>query len=179
MGIVEELRASRPQYSEPAPITQEHQLAAFDCGKLPLNDFLRRRALKNEGPASRTYVVASQTGTDAGQVVAFYSLAAGAVQRPDLPPKLARNMPNPTPLMVLGRMAVDLDHRGRHLGSGMLRHALQRCIEANQRFGAAAIIVHAIDADAVTFYTQFGFEEFPTGQRTLFLPMTRVIASLT
>lgn len=178
MGSVEQLPTGKPAYTAPTPIMAEHALADFDCGKPPLNDFLRQRALKNEARASRTFVVTAEAGPDANQVVGFYSLAAGAVQIQELPKKLRRNMPNPAPVMVLGRLAVDSAHGAKGIGSGMLQDGFRRCVLAHQNIGAVAIVVHAIDDEAVTFYTQYGFQLFPTGTRTLFLPMQTVIASL-
>jgi GNAT superfamily N-acetyltransferase len=169
---------SLPPYTPPAPISPEHRLVAFDCGKMPLNDWLRKRALKNEGRASRTYVVTSTSGENAGSVIAFYTLAAGAIQFEEAPKPLTRNMPNPLPIMVLGRMAVGQRHGGRGLGRFMLREAMQRVLEASQQVGARALVVHAIDDEAVSFYTQFGFQTFPAGSRTLILPIETIAASL-
>jgi GNAT superfamily N-acetyltransferase len=178
VGEVEQLDFRRAPYKAPEPITSEHRLDMFDCGKLPLNDFLRRRALKNDGRASRTYVVIATTGEQAGSVIAFYTLAAGAVTLVELPRKLSRNMPNPAPVMVLGRMAVDHRHKGKGLGRSMLQEALSRVLTASREVGARALVVHAIDDEAVTFYTQYGFQAFPTGSRTLFLPIETIVASL-
>ena len=178
MGEVEQLPTERAPYLPPQPISADHRLDLFDCGKAPLNDWLRRHALKNEGRASRTYVVNSAAGEDAGAVIAFYTLAAGAVRLDELPSKLARNMPNPAPAMVLGRLAVDSRHGGRGLGRAMLKEALQRVLEAAHKVGARAIVVHAIDDDAVTFYTRYGFQVFPPGGRTLFLPIETVAEAI-
>lgn len=174
MGNVEQLAAGKPLYEAPRPISPDDRLAGFDCGRPALNDFLRKRALKNEGKASRTYVVSSS----AGEVVAFYTLATGAVEHDGAPGALKRNMPNPLPVMVLGRMAVDLAHVRKGLGKAMLREAMQRVLEASRTIGARALIVHAIDDDAITFYTPFGFQAFPTGSRTLFLPIETIAAAL-
>lgn len=178
MGSVEALPAGRPPYTEPRPIGAGDRLDAFDCGKEPLNDFLRQRALKNEGRASRTYVITSATGDDAGAVVAFYTISTGAVPLEEAPGNVRRNMPNPVPVMVLGRMAVDRRHARKGLGAGMLRQALQRVLEASRMVGARAVVVHAIDDEAVTFYTNYGFRLFPSGSRTLFLPIETIANSL-
>ncbi|HEX8640084.1 MAG TPA: GNAT family N-acetyltransferase [Allosphingosinicella sp.] len=178
MGEVEQLPTGRAPYTPPEPINGDHRLDVFDCGKAPLNDFVRRRALKNEGRASRTYVVNATIGEHAGSVIAYYTLAAGAVALDALPKKLSRNMPNPIPAMVLGRMAVDRNHKGKGLGRAMLQEAMRRVMIAAREVGARALIVHAIDDEAVTFYTQYGFQVFPTGSRTLFLPIDTIARSL-
>lgn len=178
MGVVETLAAERPRYTAPALISPQSRFDGFDCGKKPLDDFLKRRALDNEGKASRTYVICSAVGEDTGAVVAFYTLCAGAVARADAPRALARNMPNPLPVMVLGRMAVDRRHSGKGLGKAMLKEAMQRTLEASNIVGARAMVVHAIDDQAVTFYTPFGFQMFPSESRTLFLPIGTIAAAL-
>lgn len=171
MGIVEQLPATQKPYSQPRPLEKDDNLAAFDCGKPPLDEFLKQRALKNEGKASRTYVLDAQTGEDAGRVVAYYTLAAGAISHDDAPGWAKRNMPDPLPAIVLGRLAVDRKHQGKSIGAHLLREAIQRSLEASTQIGARVLIVHAIDDESISFYVAFGFRRFPTDSRTLFLPM--------
>lgn len=178
MGIVEQLPASRPPYTAPRPISSSDQLEGFDCGKLPLNDYLTHKAAKSEGKASRTYVVISTTGEATGSVAAYYSLSAGAVSFDEAPGWARRNMPNPIPVFVLGRLAVDLRHQGNGLGKAMMKEALVRSAEASKLAGARALVVHAIDDEAVGFYTPYGFRRFPTDSKTLFLPIETVIESV-
>ena len=178
MGVVEQLPTGQKPYSAPRPIEMGDGIAGFSCGKPPLDDFLKQRALKNEGKASRTYVVASQSGEDAGSVAAYYTLAAGAVSRDDAPNWAKRNMPNPLPVIVLGRLAVDAKHQGKGIGKHLLREAMQRALEASRQIGARALVVHAIDDEAVSFYVPFGFQAFPTDSRTLFLPIETMAKSL-
>jgi GNAT superfamily N-acetyltransferase len=178
MGVVEQLPNDRKRYAPPRPIEEEDGVKDFDCGKAALDDFLKQRAFKNEGKASRTYVVCSVLGDDAGSVVGYYSLAAGAVAHDEAPPWAKRNMPNPIPVFVLGRLAVDLRHQGLGIGKAMLREAIQRTLEASRSIGARAFIIHAIDDDAVGFYAAFGFQRFPTDSRTLFLPVETLANSL-
>lgn len=171
MGVVEQLGTFRPPYSAPTPITADHRLDGFACGKSPLDDWLRAHALDNEGKASRTYVVTAQTGEDAGNVVGYYTLANGSVVREEVPKKIRQGLPNPVPVMVLGRLAVDRSHGGKGIGPGLLREAMQRTAQASQIAGVRALIVHAIDDDAVGFYAKYGFQLFPAGTRTMFLPI--------
>lgn len=172
MGIVE--LAGRPPYHAPVPITTEHRLDEFDCGKEPLDTWLRTHALDNEGKASRTYVVA-----DAGmRVCAYYTLALGSVIRAEVPRKHRQGLPNPVPVMVLGRLAVDGRHGGRGLGPALLREAMQRTLLIERQAGALALIVHAIDDNAVGFYAKFGFQVFPGGSRTMFLPVDTIRAAV-
>jgi GNAT superfamily N-acetyltransferase len=178
MGIVEQLPASRKPYAPPRPFDGADGVKDFTCGKQPLDDFLKQRAIKNEGKSARTYVDCSAAGEDAGAVVAYYSLAAGAVTHDEAPAWAKRNMPNPIPVFVLGRLAVDLRHQGKGLGKALLKEGIQRTLEASRTIGARALVVHAIDDEAVDYYTPFGFQRFPTDSRTLFLPVETLAKSL-
>jgi GNAT superfamily N-acetyltransferase len=155
------------------PLTAAHELHQFDCGTSSLTDWLRLHALKNEGKGSRTFVSCSGL-----RVIGYYALAAGAVERARSPGRIARNMPDPIPVFVLARLAVDRTFHGRGLGSGLLGDALKRSLGASREIGARAVLVHAIDDDAVRFYLQYGFRPFPTYARTLYLPLSHIEASL-
>jgi GNAT superfamily N-acetyltransferase len=157
----------------PGPIEASHDLSHFSCGKGKLDEWLRERALKNDGPASRTYVVCVGR-----MVVGFYCLATGGMAHGGLPGKLRRNMPNPTPMLVLGRLAVDRRHQGQGIGSGLMKDAFRRTIEAWRLVGFRALTVHAKDDEALAFYLSYGFIEYPSGARTLFLPVETLLAAL-
>ena len=160
---------ARPGITAPAPLTSEHEVQEFRCGKPALDDWLRYRAIKAEGHSARTYV------TCVGQtVVGYYCFAVGAVRRDEMPKRLRRNMPDVVPLTVLGRLAVDQRFHGLNIGKGMLRDGISRALHASKVIGSRAILVHAIDEDAIGFYAQFGFVQFPGGSQTLFLPMETV-----
>jgi GNAT superfamily N-acetyltransferase len=173
MGNVTPIQSARPALTTPAPISAQHGVSQFDCGKAPLNDWLRQRAQKNEGRASRCFVVC-----EGQSVVGFYALAAGSVKIIEAPKALRKNMPPQIPVLVLGRMAVDLRHQGRKVGRFLLRDALQRSLSVAQNVGARAILVHAIDQDVVPFYLQYNFKPFPDVDLTLFLSISEVVASL-
>lgn len=178
MGVVEQLPAGKNAYSAPRPIQKDDAVAGFGCGKEPLDDFLKQRAVKNEGRGSRTFVVLSQFGEDAGKVAAYYTLGAGAVNHEECPTWAKRNMPNPIPVIVLGRLAVDSAHQGKNIGKHLLREAMQRTLEASRHVGVRALIVHAIDDAAVSFYVPFGSQAFPIDGRTLFLPIESIAKAL-
>ena len=171
MGVSDEPGAAGPSYEPPVPITADHRLEAFESGKPSLDEWLRVHALENEDKASRTYVITALTGEAGRSVVAYYTLAYGSVIRTEVPKKIRQGLPNPVPVMVLGRLAVDRNHCGKGIGPALLREAMQRTVEAAQIAGLRALIVHALDDDAVGFYAKYGFQLFPAGTRTLFLPI--------
>ncbi|MHB8810927.1 MAG: GNAT family N-acetyltransferase [Desulfobulbaceae bacterium] len=158
----------------PAPISSKHNLADFNCGVSSLNDWLKRQALKNEGSgASRTFVACKGL-----QVIGFYSLAAGSVHRQQTPGKIKRRMPEPIPVMILGRLAVDVHWQKKGIGRGLLKDAVSRTIQAAQYAGMRALVAHALSEDARLFYHRHGFQESPLNQYTLMLPLKSLNLSL-
>ncbi len=154
----------------PAPLTAEHDIASFDCGEAVLNDWLRHRALRNEGRFSRSYVVCAGMA-----VVGYYCISAGSVERAAVPGKLRRNAPDAIPVAVIGRLAVSLDHAGMGLGSDLLGDALRRIASAAHQLGISAVLVHAKDEAAKRFYLACAeFSEFPAASRMLFLPVETI-----
>lgn len=154
----------------PTPLIAAHNVTAFESGESTLDYWLKHRALHNEGRgASRTYVVC-----DAHLVVAYYCLSAGSVSSELAPGRIRRNMPDPIPIMVLGRLAVDLAWQRRSLGKALLRDAILRTIQVSEVVGVKALLVHALSDNAVHFYEANGFYPSPTNPRTLFLPLSEV-----
>jgi GNAT superfamily N-acetyltransferase len=149
----------------PHRLTSDHDVGAFDSGVPALDDWLKRRALGNEeAGGSRTYVVCA-----AGRVVGYYALAAGAVAQIAATGRVRRNMPDPVPVMVLGRLAVDRAYQDRGLGVGLLRDAILRTLQAAEIGGMRAILVHAISEEAKRFYERHGFAVSPIDPMTLMI----------
>lgn len=159
--------------SAPVAITESHDLSPFDCGVPVLDDWLKRRALKNESRFSRTYVVCA-----GNRVVAYICISAGSVAREAAPSKLRRNAPDAVPVSIIGRLAVDKAYAGRGLGADLLADALRRIAIAAQSIGIAAVLVQAKDEPAKRFYLSCAeFIEFPGESRTLFLPVAGITNS--
>jgi GNAT superfamily N-acetyltransferase len=158
---------NRDSISSPTPISQGHRLETFDCGVPSLNDWLRKQALRNErNGASRTYV------SCAGDLaVGYYCLSTGAVVRGASPKPMQRNMPDPIPVVILGRLAVDTRYGGQGLGTALLRDAAMRVLHAADSIGIKAILVHAISEEARRFYLDRGFLSSPIEPMTLCLPL--------
>lgn len=158
----------------PGKLRADHDLSEFECGEPPLDDWLRRRALQNEeSGASRTYVVC------AGQkVVGYYALAVGAVAHSEAPGRVRRNMPDPVPVMVIGRLAVHKDYQGKKIGPGLLRDAVLRTVQAADIAGIRAILVHAISERARQFYEDCGFIPSPMDRLTLMITVAEAVKTL-
>lgn len=155
--------------SAPHPLSAQHDCSAFDCGEPSLNDWLRRKALANQASgASRTFVITG-TGADADRVVGYYALAAGAVSHAATSSAIRRNMPDPIPVMVLGRLAIDCTCHGQGLGSALLKDAILRTFNVAENVGIRALLVHALHAKARAFYLHHGFTESPISATTLML----------
>lgn len=157
----------------PSPLDPSMRLESFDCGKAALTDWLKQKAAKAEGRSARCYVV-----TEASVAVAYYCLATGAVSHDEANAKLRRNMPDPIPIMLLGRLAIDTRYQGQGLGSALLKDAFQRFLAASQIVGASALFVHAIDDEAKAFYLKYGLRELAPASRTLYIPTASLVAAL-
>jgi GNAT superfamily N-acetyltransferase len=159
--------------SAPQPLAAVHLLRDFECGEPALDEWLKRRALNNHlSGASRTFVVVD----DEQRVRGFYALAAGAVVHQMATPSVRRNMPDPIPVMVLGRLAVDRRSQGMQLGAALLQDAVHRAIAVSQNTGVRALLVHALHEQAKAFYKHYGFQESPTHPMTLMLRLNSVKA---
>lgn len=157
-------------------LARSHDLSRFDCGShSSLNDWLKRFAWVNQqSETSRTYVVHR-----AGQVVAYYSIAAGSARREDVPARVARGLAShPVPIVLLTRLAVDRTDQGAGLGKAMLKDALVRIAGAAEIVGVRAVLVHAIDAQAAGFYRRFNFEPSPVNDLHLMLLMKELRLAL-
>jgi len=146
----------------------------FDCGEPSPNDWLVRRARANQvSGASRTFVVCRD-----GFVVGYYALAAGGVASTAAPGRVRRNMPDPIPMAVLGRLAVDRSLHGQGVGRAMLRDAVLRTLQASAAIGVRGILVQAISENAARFYRACGFVPSPGDPMLLMATLGDVTAAL-
>jgi len=153
--------------SAPALLTEAHNLEFFQSGNDNLDQWLRRRARANQvSGASRTYVVAVND-----RVVGYYCLSSGALDLADAPGPIRRNMPDPVPMAILGRLAIDRDWQGKGLGMALLQDAVLRTGQAAAIMGIRGVLVHAISGEAKAFYERYGFAASPTNPMTLVLSL--------
>jgi GNAT superfamily N-acetyltransferase len=171
---VGKINITEPPLRAPERLTPEHDLADFACGEASLDEWLRRRALSNqESGASRTYVISA-----GAKVIGYYALAVGAIAHGDAPGRNKRNMPDPVPVMVLGRPAIHRDYQGQGIGAALLRDAILRTLQAAKIAGIRAILVHAISEAARKFYEKFGFRPSPADPMTLMITLKEASAEL-
>lgn len=163
-----------PMLSAPQPLSDEHDVADFDSGEPALDDWLRRRAAKNQANgSSRTYVVC-----EGDRVIGYYCLAAGAIGHAEAPSTMRRNRPDPVPVLVLGRLAIHKSHHQQGIGTALLNDAIRRAIQAAGIAGVTALLVHAISEQARRFYLSRGFVESPVKPMTLCLMLATVDQAL-
>jgi GNAT superfamily N-acetyltransferase len=140
--------------SPPEALGAHHDLSQFDCGKPALNDWLRTYALANQARGFTRVMVVH----DDGRVVGYYGLAPTAVSASIVSRKIRTGRPpDPIPCILFGQLAVDLAFVGRGIGSALLRHALERCVDAAERIGGRAVIVRAIDREAEEYWRSCDF----------------------
>ena len=152
----------------PVLLDTKYDLQPFSCGYPNLDRWLKDRALPNQGTgASRCYVLAYDR-----RVIGFYALASGGVAALEAPGRIKRNMPDPIPVMILARFAIDAGWQGKGLGRDLLRDAILRTLKAAEIGGIRALLTHAKDERAAAFYERSGFIPSPIRPLTMFLPLT-------
>ena len=155
--------------SAPALLNDGHSLENFDCGEASLNEWLRRKARSNQiSGASRTYVI-----SQGSCVVGYYCLSSGALAAAASPGSLRRNMPDPIPMTILGRFAIDRTIQGQGFGVALLQDAVLRAGHAAEIIGVRGILVHALSEEARQFYLKYGFQTTPGAPMTLVLSLKR------
>ncbi|MBL8048755.1 MAG: GNAT family N-acetyltransferase [Chthonomonas sp.] len=158
-----------PDFAAPTPLTAEHEVANFDCGKPPLNDFLKEHALARQNAMlSRTYVV---TPVGSLHVAAYYTLAHVSSVREQAPKKIARGMPDTIPALLLARLAIDETFQRQGLGKSLFSDALRRTWAVMSQAAAPVrfFVVDAKDEEARAYYEKLGMTPSPTNPMRLFL----------
>lgn len=154
-------------FRPPVPLDRSHDLSPFSSGVPVLDDWLKRRALANQDSgATRTFVVSLDT-----RIVAYYALASGSVIASQAPGRFRRNMPDPIPVAILARLAIDVSYQRNGLGRALVQDASRRVMNAAQSLGIRGILVHAISEEAQTFYAKLGFSPSPLNPMTLMVSL--------
>jgi GNAT superfamily N-acetyltransferase len=165
---VGQVERDNAQFSSPEKLSASHDVSQFECGEPALDAWLKRRALQNEeSSASRTYVLCT------GQEIAgYYALATGAIAHAEAAGRVKRNMPDPVPVIIIGRLAIASRFQGRGICAALLRDAVLRTIQAAEIAGIRAILAHAISEQAKRFYEKHGFIPSPADPMTLMVTVT-------
>ncbi len=158
-------------------LNRSHDRASFSCGKPPLDDFLLRLVTQYEKRnLGRSFVAVHPGGT---KVCGYYTLASGGIAFQNLPVTDAKKMPrHPVPVVILARLAVDINARGKGLGEVLLLDALRRALQLADQLGIHAVEVDAIDQQAREFYKKYGFVSLLDNAMHLYLPITTIRESL-
>ncbi|MDF8358799.1 MULTISPECIES: GNAT family N-acetyltransferase [Ensifer] len=161
--------------STPEPLTAAHDVSEFSCGKPTLDHWLKTRALSNQQKGFTAILVVHEEG----RVVGYYGLAPTAVV-PSVMPRSIRTgqPPNPVPCLLLGQLATDTGWAGQGIGTGLVKHALQRCVQAAGLVGGRALMVNAVDDEAAGFWQRRGFLPSKDDPLVLFRSIADVAASL-
>lgn len=160
--------------SAPEPLTEHHDTSAFASGDESLDAWLKRRASKNQiTGASKTFVAC-----DGRRVIAYYSLASSAIAVNAAPGRFRRNMPDPIPVVVLGRLAIDQSLQGKGLGRALVRDAAYRVMQAADIIGIRGLITHALSEQAKLFYERVGFSPSPLDPMTLMITLNDLKGSV-
>lgn len=161
--------------SGPELLTEAHDVSTFTCGTPALDHWLKTRALANQQKGFTAVLVVH----DASRVVAYYGLAPTAVV-PNVVPRSIRTgqPPDPVPCLLLGQLATDIGWAGKGIGTGLLKHAFERCIQAATLVGGRALMVNAIDAEAAAFWRRRGFIPSKDDPFVLFQSIGNIAASL-
>ena len=145
----------------------EDDCSGFSCGEQTLDNWIQLRAIKNEkAGASRTFISIEQAS---GEIAGYYCLSASSLARDDATSLLRKNTPDPIPVILIGRLAVDERFKGDGLGFSLLQDAISKGIEASRVVGARAFIVHALNDSAESFYRKFGFTLVPESARVMYI----------
>ncbi len=162
--------------SAPEPLNDRHDLSHFSCGKSSLDNWLKGRALSNQQKGFTAVMVVH----DDGRVAGYYGLAPTAVAPTAMPRSIRTGQPpDPVPCLLLGQLATDTNFAGQGIGTGLLKHALQRCVEAAALIGGRALIVNAVDEEAYDFWLRRGFVASKDDRMILFRPIADIAVSLT
>ena len=161
--------------SEPELLTAAHDVSEFSCGKASLDRWLKTRALSNQEKGFTAVLVVHEYY----RVVGYYGLAPTAILPSALPRSIRTGQPpDPVPCLLLGQLATDQHWISKGVGTGLLKHALQRCVTAAALIGGRALIVNAVDIEAANFWSRRGFIPSKDDPLVLFRSIASIAASM-
>lgn len=164
------------EFARPRAISEADDCSGFSCGEQSLDSWIQLRAIRNEKTGvSRTFVTIER---ESGAVAGYYCLSASSLTHADATSSLRRNVPDPIPIILIGRLAVDERFAGLGLGASLLQHAISKGVEASRAIGARAFLVHALNDSAESFYLKFGFTLVPESHRVMYITVQDAEATI-
>ena len=152
-----------------------HDVSGFSSGNEVLDRWLVRYAGQNERrDATRTFVASRE-----GLAYGYYTLIAGQLEHGEATPETGEGLSRhfPIPVAILARLAVDARYQGHGIGASLLSDALHRVVRASKQLAVRAVVVHAIDDNAASFYEHFGFRPLSATPRTLMTTLAMLRAA--
>jgi GNAT superfamily N-acetyltransferase len=164
---------------ELVPLSKEHPVKQFDCGKAPLNEYLKRYALKNDKLSIGKTFLALERRVPAPAVAGFITLASAQIDAANFGESVSVKLPRyPVPALRIARLAVDTRFQGRGAGAWLLKQAFLKALQIADIAGLFAVLVDAKDEDAKRFYEKYGFSAFEKEPLTLFLTLETLRKSM-
>lgn len=163
------------QLLPPQPINRDHKVAGFSCGRESLDRYLIRDALKRDAAGDAKVIVLARSGLE---VIGYYTVSSATVSRKAATRKLKRNAPEPLPMALVGRFAIDSCYQNQGLGKALMKDAILRTAQASERIGIRGVLLHAIDDDAKAFYASCGFKTSGVEDGLMMVTLKEIAAAL-
>jgi len=167
--------SARPQLLRPQPITDDHKVAGFSCGRESLDRYLIRDALKRDAAGDAKVIVLAR---DNLEVISYYTVSSASVSRKSATRKLKRNSPEPVPMALIGRFAIDSRYQKQGLGRALMTDAILRIAQASEQIGIKGVLLHAIDDEAKAFYVRCGFRPSEVEDNLMMVTLKEIAAEL-
>lgn len=155
-------------------LSKIHVRTGFDCGKVLLDNYIRKQASQDVKRDLSACYVMTQEGSD--EVVGYYTLSSNSIERTTFPANMIAKLPpsyGDLPTILMGRLAIDNKIKGQRLGEYLLINALNKCVEVSETIGALAVVVDPIDENAEEFYSSYGFIFLP-GSKKMFITIKTI-----
>jgi GNAT superfamily N-acetyltransferase len=157
--------------------SKKHNRSCFSCGNDSLDNYIRKQASQDLKKKVATVFVLIDSPS--GDIIAYYTLSSYTIDVANLDEAFALMLPRYPllPAILLGRLAVDRTYQGKGVGELILIDAFKRVLDATAQIASLAVVVEAIDENAVSFYQKYGFRQFKQHALKLYLPIKSIAES--
>jgi GNAT superfamily N-acetyltransferase len=155
-------------------LSKDHKKSDFDCENALLNNYIQKQAKQDVIRDLSACFILNDVSNK--RVLGYYTLSGNSIDRNDFPLELMQKMPPSyvnLPTILLGRLAIDKNEKGKGFGEILLMHALEKCVNISESLGVLAVIVNPIDEKAISFYTKYGFILIPSNNK-MFIPIKTI-----